>query len=582
MPQHPRLYKRGNTYYHRAWVPIDIKDTYGKTEETFSLKTKDPKEAVIRVRQAASEVDERFERHRQHIALTQNSTPLTELDDKQIKYLAGLYYCYLLEEDDELRLRGMEEGHRPINLIDSSITSEMTKNIISDALKRKEHFEDHKETIEYVLEDLKEVHPKGIVDDGIIDEVDELLSWTNVNINLSKDSLSRRKLNLAVQGEAIKAYEAIQLRNKGEIIETPTTSSEPYQSILPLLSIASEDWIKEKTQTSWVQKTANGHRAGMEMFISLVGDKPFNTYTKADAREFKNVLLTLPPNWTKNQKLKNLPITDALKKSKRLGLEPMSPKNANKLMEFVGAFFRWADNHYDEDISDIFKGMTLPITKSKRDERHPYNTEELNTLITHLSECLSEDNNFSNNYMFWLPLIALYTGARMNEIAQLYSTDIKNKEGIFYFDINADGQDKTLKFERTNKRLIPIHKTLIDLGFINYVGIMKKKKSKRLFPDIKVDQYGYYSSRFSKEFQALRKKIGLNRKGTTFHSLRHNFEDACRENDIPLSIMNALQGHSEKGMAGRYGDGYSVEKLNQSLQKIEYKGLALDKLINSK
>lgn len=41
MPGHTRLYRRGATYYHRAAVPKDIVETYGKREETFSLHTKD-------------------------------------------------------------------------------------------------------------------------------------------------------------------------------------------------------------------------------------------------------------------------------------------------------------------------------------------------------------------------------------------------------------------------------------------------------------------------------------------------------------------------------------------------------------
>ncbi len=50
MPGHPRLYRRGATYYHRAAVPKDIMDSYPKREETFSLKTKDHAEAIRRVR----------------------------------------------------------------------------------------------------------------------------------------------------------------------------------------------------------------------------------------------------------------------------------------------------------------------------------------------------------------------------------------------------------------------------------------------------------------------------------------------------------------------------------------------------
>ena len=36
-------------------------------------------------------------------------------------------------------------------------------------------------------------------------------------------------------------------------------------------------------------------------------------------------------------------------------------------------------------------------------------------------------------------------------------------------------------------------------------------------------------------------------------------------------VMNALQGHTEQGMAGRYGDGkYRLEILKQAIGRIEY------------
>ncbi|MCB0271296.1 MAG: integrase, partial [Calditrichaeota bacterium] len=57
MPGHTRLYRRGATYYHRAAVPKDIVKTYGRVEETFSLRTKDRAEALIRVKIEAVRVD---------------------------------------------------------------------------------------------------------------------------------------------------------------------------------------------------------------------------------------------------------------------------------------------------------------------------------------------------------------------------------------------------------------------------------------------------------------------------------------------------------------------------------------------
>lgn len=67
MPKHPRLLNRKGTYYYRAKVPADIIDSYGKTEETFSLRTKDHKEALRLVKISAVEVDERFKAHRQKL-----------------------------------------------------------------------------------------------------------------------------------------------------------------------------------------------------------------------------------------------------------------------------------------------------------------------------------------------------------------------------------------------------------------------------------------------------------------------------------------------------------------------------------
>ena len=49
MPRHTRLYRRNATYYHRAVAPKDIIESYGKTEEIFSLKTKDHTEALQRI-----------------------------------------------------------------------------------------------------------------------------------------------------------------------------------------------------------------------------------------------------------------------------------------------------------------------------------------------------------------------------------------------------------------------------------------------------------------------------------------------------------------------------------------------------
>ena len=92
MPRHPRLYRRNGTYYHRAAIPKDIAKTYPKSEERFSLKTKELQEALRLVRIAAVEVDQRFADHRRRA----NRPTQLELTSEQLQLIHNVYHRHLL------------------------------------------------------------------------------------------------------------------------------------------------------------------------------------------------------------------------------------------------------------------------------------------------------------------------------------------------------------------------------------------------------------------------------------------------------------------------------------------------------
>lgn len=168
-----------------------------------------------------------------------------------------------------------------------------------------------------------------------------------------------------------------------------------------------------------------------------------------------------------------------------------------------------------------------------------------------------------------MPLIGLYTGARLGEIIQLYTADIRERNGIWYFDVNEDGEDKQLK-TNSSRRQIPIHAELIKAGLLDLHKQRKEEKQQRLFPDLNMGEDGYYSSPFSKYFKRFLESVSVKRDKNAFHSFRHCFEDACRDSEVSKEVMDALQGHTEKGMAGRYGSGYKLEKLAEAMGKLRY------------
>lgn len=183
-------------------------------------------------------------------------------------------------------------------------------------------------------------------------------------------------------------------------------------------------------------------------------------------------------------------------------------------------------------------------------------------------------------------MLALYTGARLNELCQLLVNDIKFDGDVAFFSINDDG-DKKLKTSAA-VRIVPIHSELVKMGFMDYVKEMREKKSVRLFPELKKEKKsGRYSNGFSKTFRNLLQTVNQQFSNENdkfvkgkhcFHSFRHNFRDCLRENECNQEAVRAIQGWGgdPTDLSNYYGKGFSVSKLSEILEsKLVYRGLDL-------
>ena len=437
-------------------------------------------------------------------------------------------------------------------------------------------------------EAIRRRYARGELSSSDIDNTLKLLR-DKMGIRLDHESPSLRKAALEYQKGWIRALWSMGERAKGEIVETPQAPTVDKKTSVaadsaPLLSDAVQDWVAEKAKTSWRPKTEREHRVWSKHFIETVGDRPLDDYTKADARAFKAVLMQTPANWNKLKPLQGIKtLSEAAEKANRLGLPPMSDRNVNKILGFVGAFWTWAEGQYDEAPANLFKGLKLKINKRARYERDPFTPEELIAIFTAplYTGCKSiRQWNQSGDLVprdagiYWVPLISLFSGARMGEIIQLRVEDVQKEAGVRYLNVNANEEDQHLK-NLNSWRSIPIHPKLIEMGFMKLVERRRAEKAERLFPDLKKGEDGYYSSPFSKHFNRFLRSVGAKRDKTSFHSFRHNFEDACRDCGVTKELMDALQGHGDHGMSARYGKGYSLQRLDEAMRKVEYRGLEL-------
>ncbi|MCL2887661.1 MAG: phage integrase SAM-like domain-containing protein [Betaproteobacteria bacterium] len=180
---------------------------------------------------------------------------------------------------------------------------------------------------------------------------------------------------------------------------------------------------------------------------------------------------------------------------------------------------------------------------------------------------------------YWLPLLALFTGARIEELAQLKVADIRHAPGLgHYFDIH-DGDNGQLK-NLASKRRIPLHHELLACGFLDYA---KSARRPFLFPDLKLNPRGKRGGYFSNFFSGyLRRKIGITDRRKVFHSFRHTFKDTCRAVGIDEEVHDALTGHSRPGASRGYGnEHFPLAPLFEAIRQFSIEALEIGHLHRS-
>src|SRR5690606_32218623 len=136
--------------------------------------------------------------------------------------------------------------------------------------------------------------------------------------------------------------------------------------------------------------------------------------------------------------------------------------------------------------------LKIKIKGSARDDRDPFSLGQLEKIFRApiYTGCQSaHDWSKPGNEVlidsgrYWVPLISLFSGARMGEIIQLRTSDVREEEGIVHFALLDEEDDQRLKTANARRR-IPMHPELVELGFLKLVERRRKADEARLFPDL--------------------------------------------------------------------------------------------------
>ncbi|MBI1308639.1 MAG: tyrosine-type recombinase/integrase [Proteobacteria bacterium] len=306
-----------------------------------------------------------------------------------------------------------------------------------------------------------------------------------------------------------------------------------------------------------------------------------NQITKRLILEYEALVSQLPANYRKNHKLRKLRFGELCEVAHRL--PKLSPATIDKYVLTLRAFISWCQD------TDRLPTWKLPKfegldRRSDKDKRLPFTAEELHKLFTspmftgHAADLEQQlrrhkkGPHLIKDYMYWVPILGLYSGMRLREIIQLLVTDVRREGPVIYLDLNEDGEGKSLK-NNASKRQVPLHQDVINLGFLEYVESVRQLGHQRLFHNAPVTAAGAPGDIFSKRFGRYLATIGIKHKKLTFHSLRHTFIDqAARQAHLPDHLIKALVGHTDQTVTfGIYGSRISLPELAEALNKITYR-----------
>lgn len=260
----------------------------------------------------------------------------------------------------------------------------------------------------------------------------------------------------------------------------------------------------------------------------------------------------------------------------------MSPATVNGYLSKFRAALNYAVNEGWIDRNPA-RGLSVLDPVRSRDKRLPFSPEQLRLIFNAplFTGCQNDGHGYAipgsarpRRARFWLPLLALFAGLRMNEACLLEVDDIQLLDGVACLSVTHRsllGRDKPLK-TAASERIIPVHHQLIDLGFLDFVESVRTAGGIRLFGELEAGNSGYVSDPFSKWFRRFLQKAGASCPKTCFHSFRHCFRDALREAGIRHEVALALGGWTaeKSDPEAAYGRGFSAVRLRDAIDQIAY------------
>lgn len=298
-----------------------------------------------------------------------------------------------------------------------------------------------------------------------------------------------------------------------------------------------------------------------KLFNSMMGRKSAELITKADVLAYKRKLIDDPNR---------------------------SQVNVRDRLAYLRTLLEWgAQNDLIPD--NPARDVKMAVTE-RRPKRKDFSADDLNALFAgpvH-SQGARPRGSFGEA-AYWMPLIAIFMGARREEIGQLRVCDVRpepyideadQRKEVWCIDITETDDDEeeagalpTAVKTESSMRLVPLHPKLIELGFIEYVQSLPDQAG-RVFPELKPIGIGQkLTDKWGQWFSKYKRLLGITDKLKVFHSLRHTWKTHAGNAGMPERVQREFMGHEGKDTADKYGSAPAMHVLVSAIASFRVPGL---------
>ncbi|MBC3483932.1 tyrosine-type recombinase/integrase [Pseudomonas sp. SWRI77] len=271
-------------------------------------------------------------------------------------------------------------------------------------------------------------------------------------------------------------------------------------------------------------KFSTDARRVMDGLTKVIGDKPFESVTRADARAFVDAELARGA------------VTTSIRR---------------RLSTIIAVFTQFAREHEIAKLNP-FSGLKIVGEGKDTKERLPFSPEALSRTVALCKQMDDEPR--------WITAMIADTGARLAEIVGLPLRDILLDAEVPHIVIQEHPW-RSLK-NKDSKRVVP----LVGASLWAAQRVVAKAAPGAQFAFTKyTTEAGCKATSASATIAKWLRGRGIEH---TAHELRHTMADRLREVQCPEDIRKSIGGWASADVASRYGKGYSLQVMQEWLERV--------------